>query len=79
MRLAGLGPDTSRQAEIIRGEADAERNSIFASSYGADPEFFEFYRSLAAYRGALLSENSTLVLSPDSAFFNYLKSDSGAQ
>ena len=74
-----LVSDANRQAEIIRGEADAERNSIFASSYGADPEFFEFYRSLAAYRGALLSENSTLVLSPDSAFFNYLKSDSGAQ
>jgi len=55
--------------------ADAERNAIFASAFGADPEFFEFYRSLAAYRMALKGQNSTMVMSPDSEFFNYLKSD----
>jgi len=67
--------DATRQAEIIRGEADAERNNIFAAAFGADPEFFEFYRSLAAYRKALQGQGSSMVMSPDFDFFNYLKSD----
>ena len=67
--------EARRESEIIRGLADAERNAIFASAFGADPEFFEFYRSLAAYRMALKGQNSTMVMSPDSEFFNYLKSD----
>ncbi len=70
--------EAARQAEIIRGEADAERNAIFANAFGADPEFFEFYRSLTAYQRALQGDNSTMVLSPDSEFFNYLKSQTGA-
>jgi membrane protease subunit HflC len=67
--------DAKRQSEIIRGEADAKRNAIFADAFGADPEFFEFYRSLAAYRVSLKSGNSTMVMSPNSEFFDYLKSD----
>ena len=69
-----LVSDAQRQAEIIRGEADAKRNAIFAQAYGADPEFFDFYRSLAAYRESLKAGNSTMVISPDSEFFDYLKS-----
>ncbi|WP_457648452.1 protease modulator HflC [Profundibacter sp.] len=69
-----LVSDAKRQAEIIRGEADAKRNAIFAKAYGADQEFFRFYRSLSAYRNSLKGSNSTMVLSPDSEFFNYLKS-----
>ena len=56
---------------------DAERNGIFAEAFGADPEFFEFYRSLTAYQRSLQGSNSTMVLSPDSEFFNYLKSPTG--
>jgi len=63
---------------VIRGEADAERNNIYASAYGADPEFFAFYRSLKAYERALQGSNSTMVISPDSEFFNYLKTDTPA-
>jgi len=73
-----LTSDAERQAEIIRGEADARRNAIFADAFGADPEFFEFYRSLTAYQRSLQGQNSTMVLSPDSEFFNYLKSPDGA-
>ncbi len=73
-----LVSEAEREAEIIRGEADAERNAIFAEAYGRDPEFFEFYRSLNAYEGALKGSNSSLVLSPDSEFFNYLRSSRGA-
>ncbi|MCW1956383.1 MAG: protease modulator HflC [Roseobacter sp.] len=69
--------DARRQAEIIRGEADAQRNAIFAEAYGADQEFFEFYRSLNAYRGALTGNNTSMVMSPDSEFFNYLKNEDG--
>lgn len=72
-----LVSDARREAEIIRGEADAERNAIFAQAYGADPEFFEFYRSLTAYENALQGSNSSLILSPDSEFFNYLASPTG--
>lgn len=72
-----LTSEAQRQSEIVRGEADAERNAIFADAFGADPEFFEFYRSLTAYQRSLQGENSTMVLNPDSEFFNYLKSPSG--
>ena len=65
--------DANRQADIVRGQADARRNAVYAEAFGADAEFFEFYRSLAAYERALQGGNSTLVLSPDSEFFSYLK------
>jgi membrane protease subunit HflC len=73
-----LVSDATRKSEIVRGEADAERNAIFAKAYGADAEFFEFYRSINAYRKALDGGNSTMVVRPDSEFFNYLKSDNGS-
>ncbi|MBS0563374.1 MAG: protease modulator HflC [Proteobacteria bacterium] len=69
--------DAKRQAEIVRGEADAKRSAIFAKAYGVDPGFFAFYRSLAAYRDSLLAGNSSLILSPDSEFFDYLRSSAG--
>ena len=72
-----LVSDAKRESEIIRGEADARRNGIFAEAFGKDPEFFEFYRSLTAYQRALKGSNSSMVLSPDSEFFNYLKSAEG--
>ena len=71
--------DAKRQSEIIRGEADAKRNAIFAEAFGADPEFFEFYRSLAAYRVSLKNGNSTMIMSPNSEFFDYLKSDNSSE
>jgi len=72
-----LVSDAQRVSQIVQGEADARRNEIFASAFGADPEFFEFYRSMTAYQRALTPGNSTMVLSPDNEFFNYLKSDMG--
>ena len=70
-----LVSEATREAEITRGEADAERNAIFAEAFGENEEFFEFYRSLTAYDRALQGSNSTMVLSPDSEFFDYLRSD----
>jgi len=66
--------EAQKESDIIRGKADATRNAVFAEAFGKDVEFFEFYRSLAAYRSSLRGANSTMVLSPDSEFFNYLKS-----
>ncbi|WP_297108905.1 protease modulator HflC [uncultured Devosia sp.] len=65
----------TRDAEIIRGTGDAERNRIYAAAYGQDAEFFEFYRSMESYRTALTNSGTTMVLSPDSAFFRYFGSD----
>lgn len=67
-----LVSDARREAEIARGEADAERNGIFASAFGQDQDFFEFYRSMTAYERALMGQNSTMVISPDSEFFEFL-------
>lgn len=72
-----LVSDAERQSQIIQGEADARRNEIFAEAFGSDPEFFEFYRSMTAYQRSLRADNTRMVLSPDSEFFNYLKSDQG--
>jgi membrane protease subunit HflC len=63
-----------RDALIIEGEADAERTRILANAFGADPEFFDFYRSLAAYEASILGGNSTLVIPPDHEFLTYMKS-----
>ncbi len=72
-----LTSDARRQAEVIRGEADAERNRILAEAYGQDPEFFAFTRSLTAYESSLQGANSSIVMQPDSEFFDYLRSDAG--
>ncbi|MFT6451408.1 MAG: membrane protease subunit HflC [Halocynthiibacter sp.] len=72
-----LVSEAAKTAEITRGEADATRNAIFAQAFEQDAEFFEFYRSLTAYQRGLQGKNTTMVISPDSEFFNYLKSDTG--
>ena len=59
-----------QQSEQIRGEGDGERNRIFAEAYGADPDFFAFYRSMQAYDAALKSD-ARAILSPRSDFFRY--------
>jgi len=66
--------DAEREAQVTRGQADAERNAIFAEAFGADEEFFAFYRSLEAYEKALQGGNSSMVMTPDSEFFDYLRS-----
>ncbi len=68
-----LTSDARRQAEVVRGEADAERNAIYAVAFGRDPEFFAFTRSLTSYERALKGTNSSIVMQPDSVFFEYLR------
>ena len=64
--------DAEREGEIIRGEADAERNRIYAEAFGDSPDFFSFYRSLSAVERSLQADSSTLVLAPDSPFIQPL-------
>jgi modulator of FtsH protease HflC len=66
--------EAQRQAQIIRGTGDGERNKIYADAYQKDPEFFAFYRSMQAYAKSLGTEGTTLVLDPNSEFFKYFGS-----
>mgnify|MGYP002640596205 CR=1 FL=1 len=70
--------EAEREAQVLRGEGDALRNRILGEAYGRDPEFFDFYRSLEAYRETFSEEGTTMVLSPDSDFFRYFNDVSGA-
>ena len=69
--------DARRESEILRGEGDGQRSAIFADAYGKDPAFFEFYRSMNAYRNSLANADTNLVLSPDSDFFRYFNDAGG--
>jgi membrane protease subunit HflC len=65
-----------RQAEITRGEGEAEAIKIFAAAIAADPEFYGFQRSLEAYR-KIFESNTTVILPADSDLFEFLQSQDG--
>ena len=66
--------NAKKQSEIMKGEGDGQRNKIFASAFGKDPEFFAFYRAMQAYEKALIGGDTSLILSPDSDFFKFFGS-----
>ena len=68
--------EARRDAEILRGEGDAEATRIYAEAYGGDPEFYDFVRSLEAYRKTI-GAGTTIVTSPNAEFFRFLESSSG--
>ena len=65
-----------KASEIARGQGDAEAARIYAEAYANDPEFYSFVRTMEAYRKTLATD-TTLVLSPDSEFFQYLMEAGG--
>lgn len=67
--------EADRDADILRGQGDAEKNRIFADAFGRDPDFFAFYRSMQAYEKALTADDTTMVLSPNSQFFQFFDND----
>ena len=71
--------EAQRDAETTRGEGDARATDIYAMAYGQDPGFYEFYRSMNAYREALDGKQNLLVLQPDSEFFKFFNSNAGKQ
>jgi modulator of FtsH protease HflC len=69
--------DATATAEKVRGEGDGERNRIFADAFNRDREFFAFYRSMQAYEAGLRSNDTRLLLKPDSDFFRFFVDPSG--
>jgi len=69
--------ESQSKAEQTRGEGDAKRNQIFAEAYGQDPGFFSFYHSMQAYETGLRSNDTRMLLRPDSDFFRYFVDPSG--
>jgi len=67
--------EAQRDAEITRGEGDARATEIYANAYGKNEEFYDFYRSMNAYRSALSGQQDVMVLEPDSDFFKYFGSN----
>ena len=65
--------DAEKQAQIIRGQGDEQAIMIWNKAAGQDMEFFAFYRSLEAYKNALTDGNASMVLSPDSEFFQFFR------
>ena len=69
--------EAARQAQENRGRGDSEAIEIYADSFGQDPEFFSFYRSMEAYRSAIGESETSMVLAPDSEFFKFFKTKLG--
>jgi membrane protease subunit HflC len=72
-----LRATAQQEADQLRGQGEAERNRIFAEAYGKDPDFFAFWRSMQAYEAGLKSNDTRLVISPNSDFFRFFGRPSG--
>jgi len=63
-----------RDAQKIKGEGDAKASALYADSFGRDPQFAQFYRSLEAYRSTFRSRSDVMVMDPSSDFFKAMRS-----
>jgi membrane protease subunit HflC len=63
--------EADKKSNILKGQGEAVSNKIFAKAFSKDPEFFDFYRSMKAYKVAIQSENSSVIISPNNEFFKY--------
>ena len=63
--------EAKKNSDIMRGNGESESNKIYASSFGRDPEFADFYRSMSAYKTAFSNDKTKMIISPDSDFFKY--------
>jgi len=64
------------KAQAVKGEGDARATAIYAKAFGANPEFYSFYRSLEAYRNSFADRSDVLVIDPSSEFFRHFKNPS---
>ncbi len=71
--------EAQRTSDILRGQGEGQRNRILGKAFSRDPEFFDFYKSLAEYEENLVDSNTTMVLTPDSDFFRYFGSATGSR
>ncbi len=65
--------EAQSQSEIMRGEGEQMAIRIFADAFQRDPEFFQFWRTMQAWREAFADGDARLLLSPDSDFFRYFR------
>jgi len=65
-----------RDSEVVRGEGDAKATDIYAKAYSKDREFYNFTRSLTAYKQNFSSNKDMILLQPDSDYFKYFKNSS---
>ena len=72
-----LAAEAYRDAEVLRGEGDAKSAAIYAQAYSQNPEFYQFYRSLNAYKSSFKNKEDVLILQPDSEFFKYFQRADG--
>ncbi len=70
---AELLAEARKKSEIIRGEGDAVATKTYAEAYSRDEEFYDFYRTIQAYRETLKGKDTTMILTPDSEFLKYLE------
>ena len=77
-KVTVITAQAQQQSEQTRGEGDGERNRIFAEAYGADPEFFTFYRSMQAYQNSFNNGRTQALISPKSDFFRYFSTPTPA-
>ena len=69
--------EAQRKAEAIRGNGDGEAIKIYADAFGRDSKFFKFYRSMQAYEKTFVDKDTTMILSPESEFFNFFSDKKG--
>ncbi len=69
--------EAEKQSNILKGEGEAARNTILNDAFAQDPEFFEFIRSMEAYTDTFKDGSTTMVISPDSDFFEYFENSEG--
>ena len=69
--------EAEKQSNIMKGEGEASRNTILNEAFAQDPEFFEFIRSMEAYSDTFKDGSTTMVISPDSDFFEYFENSDG--
>jgi len=69
-----LVAEAEKNAQILRGEADALATKIFADAFGQDKEFYDFFRSLNAYKATFNSAQDLIILDPESDFFKHFNS-----
>ena len=63
--------EANKESDLARGNGEAEATKIYANSYGRDPEFADFYRSMNAYKEAFKSDKTKMIISPSGEFFKY--------
>jgi membrane protease subunit HflC len=69
--------EAKRKSESIRGNGDGRAIKIYADAFGKDAKFFKFYRSMLAYEKTFVDKDTTMILSPESEFFDFFSDKKG--